>query len=366
MTRQNQFGKIAFTMSVGIVATCLVWVAMASASGSGFRPPFDGTRRLTSFFDHQTPRCYWAGQPACDGYVWIYTGERRPDYSPHPYDGHEGIDWSMSDGTSVYAAASGVVTAFGSVSGYGNRVVVDHQNGYFTLYAHLQGFNNLWIGKSVAMGDLIGQSGHSGCGNCGAHLHFGVYHNDWTAGHETDPFGWRGDVTDPLIAYNGETATCLWRSLDADPISCADIIVEDGGQGSFISGGGWLTSTRGNGYHMYYHRNTTDPTVYAMWITTRTVPGVYKIYAFIPEERHSTQQATYQIWSDAGWQARVVNQYPNTNTWVLLGTFHIPSADAEVGMFANTGEPVDTTWIAADAVKFRSYLIFLPVTLKNY
>lgn len=365
----NSFEYILIATLAGL-ATILILLssAAASAGATKFRPPFDGTRRLTSFFDHQTPRCYWAGQPACDGYVWIYTGERVLDYTPHPYDGHEGIDWSMSDGTPVYAAASGAIVAFGAVGGYGNRIVVDHQNGYFTLYAHLQDFNNLWLGKPIVVGDLIGYSGHSGCGDCGAHLHFGVYHNDWVAGNETDPFGWRGSVPDPLIAYNGESATCLWRSIDEDPISCADTIVEDAGRGSTTTGT-WTVGNRGNGYHTYYRTNTTDNGVQASWVTTSVVPGIYKVYAFIPEQPSGvqtprTQQAQYSIWSDTGWQTRVISQ-AYTNQWVLLGTFRIPSAYAQVVLSANTGETAGTRLVMADAIKFRSYLDFLPFIRKD-
>ncbi|MBI3734293.1 MAG: M23 family metallopeptidase, partial [Chloroflexi bacterium] len=279
----------------------MLWFIFSTRASADFirlRPPFSGTVRLTAFFDHQTPRCYWIGQPPCDGYVWIYTGERVLDYSPHPYDGHEGIDWALPDGTPVYAAASGVVAAFGSVGvGYGNRVVIDHQNGYFTLYAHLLGFNNLWVGKSVVAGDLIGSSDHDGCAPCGPHLHFGLYHHDWTAGHETDPFGWQGSVTDPLIDYNGETAICSWRSADEDPVSCADTIIEDAGRGSDIQGSGWLASSIGNGYHMYYHSNVNDYNVYASWWATSTIEGSYKVYVYIPSQNATITNADYLVWN---------------------------------------------------------------------
>jgi murein DD-endopeptidase MepM/ murein hydrolase activator NlpD len=374
MAKQNHLRNIVFVTLIGTAivtaAACLLFAVTTSASAGGFRPPFDGTKRLTVFFDHQTPRCYWAGQPACDGYVWIYTGDRRPDYSPYPYDGHEGVDWSMPDGTPVYAAASGVVVAFGSVSGYGNRVVIDHQNGYFTLYAHLQGFNNLWLGKPVAAGDLIAQSGHTGCGTCGAHLHFGAYHNNWTAGHETDPFGWRGSVADPLIAYNGETASCLWRSSDEDSVSCADTIVEDGGRG-FNKAGTWYTSTLGNGYHMYYAPTTNvwNWSIYSEWAITPTVSGPYKLFAYVPSEFATTRGARYWIYSVdcPSYCEKLLDQSAYTDTWAFLGTYTLPvgAQGGHVFLYINTGEsPAKNA--AADAIKFRSYTVFLPAILKDY
>jgi murein DD-endopeptidase MepM/ murein hydrolase activator NlpD len=370
MLRYGNSSKHILVAILAGLATVLMLLssAAASAGAARFRPPFDGTRRLTVFFDHQTPRCYWAGQPVCDGYVWIYTGERVVDSTPHPYDGHEGIDWSMSDGTPIYATASGAIVAFGTVGGYGDRIVVDHQNGYFTLYAHLQDYNNLWLGKSVVAGDLIGYSGHSGGGDCGAHLHFGVYRDDWTAGNETDPFGWRGSVPDPLIAYNGESATCLWRSSDEDPVSCADTIIEDAAQGSTVVGS-WNESIKGNGYHAYYRTNTTDSSMQATWISTRIVSGIYKVYAFDPEQppgvtTPQTQQAQYSVWTNTGWQTRTINQSIYTNTWVPLGTFRIPAAQAQVVLSANTGEAAGTRLVMADAIKFRSYLDHLPLVLK--
>jgi hypothetical protein len=99
------------------------------------------------------------------------------------------------------------------------------------------------------------------------------------------------------------------------------------------------------------------------------VPGMYKVYAFIPEQppgnqTPKTQQAQYSIWSDTGWQTRVISQ-AYTNRWVLLGTFRIPSAYAQVVLSANTGETAGTRLVMADAIKFRSYLDYLPLIIKQ-
>jgi murein DD-endopeptidase MepM/ murein hydrolase activator NlpD len=77
----------------------------------------------------------------------------------------------------VVAADSGyVVTVQVSDAGYGRMIVIDHQNGLKTLYAHLSVIN-VEIGQSVAKGDLIGLCGSTG-NSTGPHLHFEVMRQD--------------------------------------------------------------------------------------------------------------------------------------------------------------------------------------------
>lgn len=369
--------RVVTLIGTGWAVICLVIFArtrdVSSATGSVLlRPPFSGTYPLTSFFDHRYPNY------VKDNEITIYTGESVTNCSPHCYHGHPGYDWGMSEGTPVLAAADGTVReTFESAVLYGNSIVLEHENGYRTLYAHLREISpfNVVIGQRVNAGNVIGWSGTTGNSE-GPHLHFGVYRGLFTRQtnderNATDPLGWRGSYPDPLLNYpatgQGHTASCLWRSHDQDPISCADTIVEDGAQGSVMHGA-WNVNQVGNGYHMFYRHNTApnDYTVSAVWNATLTLKGVYQVYAFIPEALHSTQHVTYTIWNGDSQQSQVVNQSAYTNTWVSLGTHTFPSGQAQVGMFAHTGEPVDTTWVAADAVKFRSYFTFLPTVLKNY
>ncbi len=278
--------------AIGVVLLLLLILIVGSHSSEvavagsiSLRPPFAGTYRLTSFFDHYYPN--YAADP--DGRVTVYTGENVADCSPHCYRGHNGYDWSMITGTQVLAADDGVVEFTGDAGdGYGNKVIIDHQNGYRTMYGHFRPDNppnspafNVAAGQRVTAGSVIGWSGNTGASS-GPHLHFGVYRGTFHLNNVTDPFGWRGTQPDPLRNFpnagQGHTASCLWRSHDEDPISCADTIVEDAGRGSTVAGS-WLTSTLGNGYHMYYRRNTTDSTIRATWLATTTVGGIYKVYA---------------------------------------------------------------------------------------
>lgn len=89
------------------------------------------------------------------------------------WSGHLAIDIAAGEGAAVYAADSGVVVFAGPVfGGYGNMVMIDHGNGYQTLYAHM-GSVGVGCGASVSQGQYIGLSGSTGR-STGPHLHFEV------------------------------------------------------------------------------------------------------------------------------------------------------------------------------------------------
>ena len=99
------------------------------------------------------------------------------------WDGHLAVDLATDPSTPVYAADSGVVVFSGwSTGGYGNMVMLDHQNGYQTVYAHLSS-TTVGCGQSVGQGQTIGWGGSTG-NSTGNHLHFeirfnGGYVNPW-------------------------------------------------------------------------------------------------------------------------------------------------------------------------------------------
>lgn len=89
------------------------------------------------------------------------------------WSGHLGIDIAAGEGAPVYAADSGVVVFSGwALGGYGYMVMLDHGNGYQTLYAHLSN-PTANCGGSVGQGGTIGYAGSTG-NSTGAHLHFEV------------------------------------------------------------------------------------------------------------------------------------------------------------------------------------------------
>lgn len=270
----------------------------------------------------------------------------------------------MITGTNVLAAATGtvVVAEWGNWGGYGRTIVISHGNGYYTLYSHLDQLL-VGVGDLVTAGQHIAESGATPPGTP-AHLHFGVRHGGYAnTNYAVDPFGWSGTGRDPLFNHNGKVSACLWRSRDEDPISCADTLVEDAGQGSTISGA-WNVSTMGNGYHMYYRYTTTDNNIYATWTSTSTMRGPHQVYAYIPSQNATTRNATYWIWTVDGWRSFHVDQLVYSDEWVPMGTYTLPANYAHVWMYANTEES-PARWIAADAIKFRQYRVYLPLMLSN-
>jgi murein DD-endopeptidase MepM/ murein hydrolase activator NlpD len=85
---------------------------------------------------------------------------------------HAGTDFSAPVGTRVMATADGTVEYSGFESGYGKKVIIDHGNGYQTIYAHLSKAV-IRQGQHVRQGDTIAFSGNTGV-STGPHLHYEV------------------------------------------------------------------------------------------------------------------------------------------------------------------------------------------------
>ena len=86
----------------------------------------------------------------------------RGQVGAHGGQQNDGIDLSVPEGTSVKAADDGVVAYAGNeLKGYGNLVLVRHQNGYITAYAHA---SELMVkrGDTVKRGQIIARSGQTG------------------------------------------------------------------------------------------------------------------------------------------------------------------------------------------------------------
>ena len=88
---------------------------------------------------------------------------------------HEGIDYAVNIGTSIKSAASGTVVYSGRASGYGLLVIIRHQKGLKTLYAHNSKLL-VNVGEYVRRGEIISRSGNTG-NSTGPHLHFEVQVN---------------------------------------------------------------------------------------------------------------------------------------------------------------------------------------------
>lgn len=87
---------------------------------------------------------------------------------------HTGVDYAAPQGTRILAASAGQVIYRGREGGYGNTVILRHDNGIETLYAHMSAFiDGVDVGSRVNIGDTIGLVGSTGR-STGPHLHYEV------------------------------------------------------------------------------------------------------------------------------------------------------------------------------------------------
>jgi murein DD-endopeptidase MepM/ murein hydrolase activator NlpD len=123
------------------------------------------------------------GPGACDpiaggavgygNFVWPTNKHFLSGFDYSPKSNHWGIDLAGSEGEGVYATDAGVVVYSGwNNYGYGNMVMIDHGNGFQSLYAHLSATYR-FCGQSVGQGEGIGAIGSTGRSS-GAHLHFEI------------------------------------------------------------------------------------------------------------------------------------------------------------------------------------------------
>ena len=146
-----------------------------------FQSPDDGT---IDYLDDQgrSLKKFLLRKPIADGIMRSGFGYRR-----HPILGyaklHTGVDWANPVGTPIMAAGNGVVIRAEMTSGYGNRVELQHVNGYVTTYNHMSRIGRgIREGVKVRQGQVVGYVGSTGL-STGAHLHYEVIIN----GHFVDP-----------------------------------------------------------------------------------------------------------------------------------------------------------------------------------
>ncbi len=139
---------------------------------------------LVDYYDEngRSTRKFLVRQPIAGGETRSGFGMRR-----HPILGyarmHTGIDWAAPMGTPIFAAGNGTVIKAGRESGYGNRVEIQHLNGYITTYNHMSGFaRGINEGTRVRQGQVVGYLGMTGLAT-GPHLHYEVIVN----GNFVDP-----------------------------------------------------------------------------------------------------------------------------------------------------------------------------------
>jgi len=106
-------------------------------------------------------------------FVWPVSGATIiSTFGPRGEGHHDGIDLSCPEGTPVRAVRAGRVLYADTLRGYGNLIIVEHDAGYATVYAHNRE-NRVHAGDAVRQGDVIATVGESGK-TAGPNLHFEV------------------------------------------------------------------------------------------------------------------------------------------------------------------------------------------------
>jgi murein DD-endopeptidase MepM/ murein hydrolase activator NlpD len=149
------------------------WIVPQIARGSaGVSPSVYGAGACQGSYD---------GAFGTGGFIWPTANHflSGNDF----WSGHLGIDIAGGVGDNVLAADSGVIVFAGwATGGYGYMIMIDHGNGYQSVYAHLSSVS-VGCGQSVYQGNYIGAIGSTG-NSTGAHLHFeirlwGQFVNPW-------------------------------------------------------------------------------------------------------------------------------------------------------------------------------------------
>lgn len=221
-------------------------------------------------------------------------GVVRPDGSTHL-----GIDYPMGIGTPVYASRAGVVDSLRETfatenSSIDNQVVVRHDDGELTAYAHLRYQGVVPIdGQSVSQGELIGWSGCSG--NCfGPHLHFEL--KDFAPLRSVDPEPYYVAATADVRSYpeplnfqfqQGSYVGYQFNSQGAVTGTKSGSIPAGGSSAAVArrtalarQNGTWLYMANGH-WSGYYLRDSSR--IYEPYSPTRTIyfqPGTWKGYRF--------------------------------------------------------------------------------------
>ena len=182
---------------------------------TGFEPflalPFEHPETkfwtVNSFFDHQSP--LYSQETSVDT-LYRFDGkliQKNVDHGIYVslaecdqtltgatcYSGHDGIDYNLSEGEPVLAAAAGTVITADKING---TVIIQHANGLLTIYLHMSA---VYVDpkdptkNTVNQGDVIGKAGDKG-NSTGVHLHFGVQQPD-NAWKDIDPFGWQRSLS---------------------------------------------------------------------------------------------------------------------------------------------------------------------------
>lgn len=120
-------------------------------------------------------------QVPANGYVTSTFGYRRSPFARNKVKMHQGVDFSLSLGSTVFASADGVIKDVKRTSTYGLMIDISHGKNVVTRYAHLSKAV-VKVGERVCAGEVVGLAGSTGH-STGPHLHYEVLVNN----HQQNP-----------------------------------------------------------------------------------------------------------------------------------------------------------------------------------
>jgi len=140
-----------------------------------------------------------------------------PERNTSDYSGyHNAIDIEADTGVDIYAVRGGTVVAADWMGGYGNMVVLQHEDlGIYTFYAHASQLS-VSVGMTVNQGDLIGSVGSTG-DSSGSHLHYGIcdtLQSGWPAVTYYDPLSYFTYTDNPTQPQAPSTGAAQWEGSD--------------------------------------------------------------------------------------------------------------------------------------------------------
>ncbi len=284
------------------------------------------------------------------------------------YDGHSGVDIWMPRGVPMLATAPGKIVwaefAPGvdpCPTGYPPNgdlgvVIIDHNNGYYSAYLHLDPPLAVEVGQVVATGDTIGYNGDSGCASV-THLHYEIrkdaYYFDQEKSWVVDPYGWWGRTTDPIKEMRNASSVWLWKSSD---------LIDDGDNGfERYYGPQWERLAEGYGGDAWsapaveeggQGRHTT------LWVPELPEQGQYDLQVYVPRVDGAVDQAVYEVYvKQPGGTAKkysfTVNQDSIYNSFFTIGTLNLPRG-ANCAVFLRDVVPAGTNGsrVVYDAIRF--------------
>lgn len=134
---------------------------------------------------------YSWGWPTQGG--WMLTSSYQ--YRSNPFSGwrelHAALDIAGPGyGSQIYAANNGTIYKAEWHNSFGYHVIINHNNGYYTLYAHLSGIRKSKVGSIVGRGEVIGYMGMTGDAT-GPHLHYEIWVGEpWRGGYQVNPLAY--------------------------------------------------------------------------------------------------------------------------------------------------------------------------------